>query len=203
MSMAVSRAVLRRSAKLPFGRTPARFESTASKASEAAKDTASKASEKASDFQSRASEGLSRVSSAAGPAISGAAKGLSNALGRVGGRTGRLIAFVERQIPPTIYYARVGLELSKIVFQGQKMTPPPVSTFQSYFQRLVKSFRNPSALLNSTPNATPSNALQSFRNINTAQLVSGAVIVAEVLGFFTVGEMIGRMKLVGYRGEHH
>ncbi len=27
-------------------------------------------------------------------------------------------------IPPTVYYARVGLELSKIVFQGQKMSPP-------------------------------------------------------------------------------
>lgn len=28
------------------------------------------------------------------------------------------------QIPPTVYYARVGLELSKLVFKGQKMTPP-------------------------------------------------------------------------------
>ncbi len=27
-------------------------------------------------------------------------------------------------IPPTVYYARVGLELSKIVFQGQKMSLP-------------------------------------------------------------------------------
>lgn len=27
-------------------------------------------------------------------------------------------------IPPTIYYARVGLELSKLVFRGQKMAPP-------------------------------------------------------------------------------
>jgi len=28
------------------------------------------------------------------------------------------------QIPPAIYYARVGMELSKIVFHGQKMSPP-------------------------------------------------------------------------------
>lgn len=27
-------------------------------------------------------------------------------------------------IPPTVYYARVGLELGKIVFHGQKMAPP-------------------------------------------------------------------------------
>jgi F-type H+-transporting ATPase subunit g len=150
MSFAVSRAALRRSAKLPIGRTTGRFESTASKASEAAKDTASKASQTATEYKSKASEGLSRVSSAAGPAISGAAKGVGNALGKIGGRTGRLIAFIEReyhlleahwkacnefetsmadvaiagQIPPTIYYARVGLELGKLVFKGQSMTPP-------------------------------------------------------------------------------
>jgi hypothetical protein len=27
-------------------------------------------------------------------------------------------------IPPTIYYSRVGLELTKIMFKGQKMAPP-------------------------------------------------------------------------------
>jgi F-type H+-transporting ATPase subunit g len=31
------------------------------------------------------------------------------------------------------------------------------------------------------------------------------VVAAELLGFFTIGEMVGRMKIVGYRGEkaHH
>lgn len=95
--MNLSRAVLRRSTKLPVGRTGARFESTASKATEAAKDTASKASQTATEYKSKASEGLSRVTSAAGPAISGAAKGLGNALGKIGGRTGRLIAFIESE----------------------------------------------------------------------------------------------------------
>jgi len=207
MSFAVSRAVLRRSTKLPIGRTTARFESTASKATEAAKDSASKASQTTAEYKSKASEGLSRVTSAAGPAISGAARGVGNALGKIGGRTGRLIAFVERQIPPTIYYARVGLELSKLVFKGQSMTPPPVSTFQAYFQRVVKSVRNPAALLPSSANATtPSSVLNQIRNINSAQVVAGAVVGAELLGFFTVGEMIGRFKLVGYRGDtgaHH
>ncbi len=95
--MAMSRTALRSAAKLPLRRTPARFESTASKATEAAKDTASKASNTAAEYKSKASEGLSRVSSAAGPAISGAAKGLGNALGKIGGRTGRFISFVERE----------------------------------------------------------------------------------------------------------
>lgn len=99
MSFAASRAVLRRTTQLPIGRITARFESTASKATEAAKDTASKASEKATEYKSKASEGLSRVTSAAGPAISGATKGIGNTLGKIGGRTRRLIAFVEREYP--------------------------------------------------------------------------------------------------------
>jgi F-type H+-transporting ATPase subunit g len=79
--------------------------------------------------------------------------------------------------------------------------PRPVSTFQSYFQTLLKGLRNPGPLISQT-----TNSLQSLRNLDSAKLVTGGVVVAEVLGFFTVGEMIGRMKLVGYRGEtdsHH
>lgn len=96
MSLSISRTVLRQSTKLP-GRTARRFESTTAKATEAAKDTASKASETAQDYKSKASEGLSRVTSSAGPAITGAAQNVGNALGKVGGRTGRMIKFVERK----------------------------------------------------------------------------------------------------------
>lgn len=78
----------------PLLRSPAlrtaaarRLESTAaSKATDAAKDTVS-----------RAQQGLSRVASAAGPAIAGAAKGVGNVLGKMGGRTGRLVGFIERK----------------------------------------------------------------------------------------------------------
>jgi len=54
--------------------------------------------------------------------------------------------------------------------------------------------------------ANPEGVLQRIRNLNSAQMVTAGVVGAELLGFFTVGEMIGRMKLVGYRGEtgsHH
>jgi F-type H+-transporting ATPase subunit g len=89
------------------------------------------------------------------------------------------------------------------------VTCRPLSTFQSYFQSLLKGVRNPSSLFSQasqSSNATPEGILSRIRNMNKAQLASGGVILAEVLGFFTVGEMIGRFKLVGYRGEkeeHH
>ncbi|MCJ1447226.1 MAG: hypothetical protein MMC23_007737 [Stictis urceolatum] len=183
-----------------------RFQSTTEKATEKASETTSKAKEGASNAQSKASQGLSRVTSSAGPALSGAAKGMSSALGKVGGRTGRLIQAVQSAIPPTVYYSKVGLELSKLVFQGQKMSPPSVQTFQSYLEPVINLARNPSSITKLTPNAstmTPESMLSRIRNMDRAQLVTGGVVFAEVLGFFTVGEMIGRMKLIGYRGEVH
>ncbi|CAM1504341.1 Fc.00g019320.m01.CDS01 [Cosmosporella sp. VM-42] len=180
----------------PMLRSPAmrlaarRFESTtAQKAQEVAKDTATKAR-----------EGLSRVSSAAGPAIAGYAKGLGNALGKIGGRTGRLIGFVERQIPFVVYYSKVTAEVAKMVFHGQKMSPPSVATFQTYYQNALKSLQNRTFL------QSPQNLLNQARNLSTTQVAAGGVILAECLGFFTVGEMIGRFKLIGYHGEtgsHH
>lgn len=85
MSAVAARPLLRSSARLGARR----FQSTTTqKAAEATK-------EKASEASSKAAEGLSRVTSSAGPAIAGAARGVGNALSKVGGRTGRLIGFVE------------------------------------------------------------------------------------------------------------
>ncbi|KAI1465501.1 mitochondrial ATP synthase g subunit-domain-containing protein [Daldinia caldariorum] len=220
MSSALARPLLRQSGA--WGRmTARRFESTtASKASEAAKETASKAketaskaaanaSETASQYATKAAQGLSRVTSSAGPAISGAAKGIANSLGKVGGRTGRLVAFFERTTPTVIYYSKVGAELAKMVFRGQKMSPPSLTTVQSYWQNLLNSAKNPSALLQTASKVVdqPATIVQRARNINRAQLVNGGVVLAECIGFFTIGEMIGRFKLIGYHGgaqaEHH
>jgi F-type H+-transporting ATPase subunit g len=51
--------------------------------------------------------------------------------------------------------------------------------------------------------ATPESILSNIRNLDRKQLASIGVVFAEVLGFFTVGTMIGRMKIVGYHGGVH
>jgi len=45
--------------------------------------------------------------------------------------------------------------------------------------------------------------LNQARNTNSTHLSTYLIILGQVLGFFTVGEMIGRMKLVGYYGAPH
>ncbi|KZF22088.1 putative mitochondrial F1F0-ATP synthase g subunit [Xylona heveae TC161] len=208
MSLYASRMVLRQS-QMAFPRgIVLRHASTTSEAAQAATSGAAKAQAAASSATSKASQGLSRVSSSAGPILTSAAKNLTQTLGRIGGRTGRVIAFVESVIPPTIYYSKVGIELSKLVFQGQKMSPPSIATFQSYFQPLINAARHPASLFTQTTtvNSTlqPTNILNKVRNLNKQQLVSGGIVAAEVLGFFTVGEILGRFKIVGYRGvDHH
>ncbi|CAI4218593.1 unnamed protein product [Parascedosporium putredinis] len=189
------RASVRRT---PF--TPARFQSTTTeKAAEAAKDTASKAA-----------QGLSRVTSAAGPAISGAAKGVAGALGKVGGRTGKVVGFVEKQVPFVVYYSKVVAEVSRIVFRGQKMNPPSPATFQSFYESAWQSIRQPNKIADSVAQTVKSASQKPagyVPGLSNAQLIAGGVVFAECLGFFTVGEIIGRFKLVGYHGEasaaHH
>lgn len=49
-------------------------------------------------------------------------------------------------------------------------------------------------------------AFETLRSASTKEIVTLGVLSAEILGFFTVGEIVGRRKLVGYRGEtgaHH
>ncbi|KAI1435538.1 GroES-like protein [Xylaria sp. CBS 124048] len=204
----LARPLLRQSGA--WGRmTARRFESTTTKATETAKQGASKASVSASEYASKAQEGLSKVTSSAGPAIAGAAQGVAKSLSKVGGRTARLVSFVEKQTPFVIYYSKVGAEVAKIVFRGRNMSPPSLETFQTYFQNIWK---NPSAFLQSAAQSgaqtaqQPSSILSRIQNLSRAQLAAGGVIAAECLGFFTVGEMIGRFKIIGYHGEtaaHH
>lgn len=80
-----------------------------------------------------------------------------------------------------------------------------LQTLQTYYQYLIKQLQHPSRLLHSIVQAANP---QQLRNITRAQAAAGGVLFAECLGFFTVGEMIGRFKLIGYRGkvdhgDHH
>lgn len=83
---------------------------------------------------------------------------------------------------------------------------------QSYWQNAWQMVKNPTSLIQ-TANQTAAKAqssasiVEQVRNINRAHVIAGGVIFAECLGFFTVGEMIGRFKIIGYHGEsagaHH
>lgn len=75
-----------------------------------------------------------------------------------------------------------------------------IQTIQGYLQPALNALRNPSQLANSM---NPNTILAQIRGASSAQYWSAGVIAAEVLGFFSVGEIIGRFKVVGYREKGH
>jgi len=85
----------------------------------------------------------------------------------------------------------------------RRLTPhSSIQTIQSYLQSALHSLRNPGALLNrasASGNAQPTNLLSQIRGMSGAEWTSVGIVAAEVVGFFSVGEAIGRLKLVGYR----
>lgn len=111
--------------------------------------------------------------------------------------------------PPYVAHSRI-LQLKHLA-QADKYPffSRSFDVFQSYFSSFVNVIRHPTAFFsaaeNSANSVTLNGVLGRIRNVNRQQLVSAGIISAEVLGFFTVGEIIGRLKLVGYRGEveHH
>jgi F-type H+-transporting ATPase subunit g len=78
---------------------------------------------------------------------------------------------------------------------------------QAYMQPALNALRQPASLMNrvatEASNTTPQNLLAQVRGMSNAQWASIGVVAAEVIGFFSVGEIIGRFKLVGYRAKEH
>ncbi len=95
------------------------------------------------------------------------------------------------------------------------MLDSTVETMQSYLQPAINAAKNPTSLLNRITSEAnqasqklqqdPANVLAQIRGVSREQWLSAGVIAAEIIGFFSVGEIIGRFKLVGYRAkeEHH
>ena len=91
-----------------------------------------------------------------------------------------------------------------------------MQTVQSYLTPLTNAVRNPSSLMSQGARAAesttqsavsnPQSFLERVRNMDSATLLAAGIVTAETVGFFCVGEMIGRLKIVGYHGghgEHH
>ncbi|KAK4627152.1 ATP synthase subunit g, mitochondrial [Fulvia fulva] len=209
------RLALRQSSRLLVQRRAA---STTSEATQAASKGATAAKETAQSTVSKAQEGLSKVTSSAGPALSKAASSASNAVSNVGGRTGAAINWVQGLIPHVVYYGKVAGELGRIIYTGRGMQPPSTQTVQSYLGQVTNAVRNPASLGSQAAKTAeksaetvinnPQSFLARVRDLDAATLTTVGVVTAETIGFFSIGEMLGRFKIIGYRSsgshaEHH
>lgn len=111
--------------------------------------------------------------------------------------------------PPYVHSDAAGLLLhstENLTFHTSTRSGQQV---RAYFQPLVNAIRTPSSLVAQNPGLLqPQQYLNTIRSINRQQLITAGIVTAEVLGFFTVGEMIGKRKIIGYSSdapaaEHH
>ncbi|KAK3117046.1 ATP synthase subunit G atp20 [Teratosphaeriaceae sp. CCFEE 6253] len=222
-----SRWLLQRRAASTTTEATNKASSTAAKAKESASDVAGKAQQGLSRVTSSAGSTISSAAERASQAVSGvggrAGRLISFAQGMRIPEWPLLRTWTNQMqglVPPTVYYARVVGELGKIIFQGRSMSPPTMQTIQSYMAPIQNAVRNPQALMNQTSSqasqvagkateaasGNPEALMSQLRNFDSGALVSVGVIAAELVGFFTVGEMIGKFKIIGYRSEggaHH
>lgn len=71
------------------------------------------------------------------------------------------------------------------------------------FTKYLSVLRQPKTLLHGAASSNPSQILARVRNASNKEYATVGIIAAEVIGFFSVGEMLGRLKIVGYRANTH
>lgn len=149
------------------------------------------ASAKAAEGAKKAGETLQQIGAKVGPMASNAL----SALGKMGGRTGALVKKIESLGPPTKHALLVSKELAKTVWRERKMSPPSLTEFITHLQSFPDIFRT-----KVLPTLTNPQLLREKLSDREA-LKKGGIIAAELMGFFTVGEIIGKRKIVGFRGK--
>ncbi|KZZ86997.1 ATPase, F0 complex, subunit G, mitochondrial [Ascosphaera apis ARSEF 7405] len=156
----------------------------------------------AKEASGKAQDGINQAIAKAGPVFQNAVASLR----RLGGPAAKAVSAVEKAIPPTVRVSKTAFEVSKIIVKERGFAPPSLATFKTYYQPVIKSLQAPTATIKCIYDTTFTlstycNAVGKARALSKAQWAGASIVALEVLGFFSVGEMIGRRKIVGYRGD--
>ncbi|KAF3938078.1 hypothetical protein ABW19_dt0204619 [Dactylella cylindrospora] len=141
-------------------------------------------------------------------------EGAVSAVNSAPGGGNKIVSAVQGAIPHVVYWSKVTAELGKQVYKSQQMSPPSLEAIQKFYAPVTDVLLKPATWwgqiqtirprISALPD--PETAWNSLRTVPAKDLAQYSVWALEFLGFFTVGTMIGRRKIVGYRGgvkEHH
>ncbi|TPX41682.1 hypothetical protein SeMB42_g05465 [Synchytrium endobioticum] len=115
-------------------------------------------------------ETAAKASAVASQAVANTTKAASHVVSRVTGL-----------VEPILYYGQVGLELVRQVAVHQRLTNFNVAEAQQGYANFLAAFQN-----------------GTWRNVTLRHAAGVAVKGVEIVGFFCVGEMIGRRHVIGY-----
>ncbi|KAI0463466.1 hypothetical protein LJB42_002461 [Komagataella kurtzmanii] len=93
-----------------------------------------------------------------------------------------------------VYWGKVSGEIAKQVYVKEGLSPPTTTQIQSVYQDLYKkaleSFANPQAAFQSVK--------ESAKNLNKDIVLKYGAYGIQLVGLFSLGEIIGRRQIVGY-----
>lgn len=112
-------------------------------------------------------------------------------LGRVQSFTTGLITKTSALASKTVYYGKVGAELSKQVYLKEGLQPPSIGDFKKVYSSLYSTALHYAV--------KPKEVLSIFKGIQRNDALKFGAYGIQLLGFYSVGEVIGRRKIVGYR----
>lgn len=104
------------------------------------------------------------------------------------------VSSVSNVFSQTVFWAKVVGELGKQVYIKEGMAPPTGAQFQAVFQTLKS--------LGCKVMKSPKQYLDQFQANSMDYSIRFLVGAVQVVGIFSLGEMIGRRHIVGYKYHH-
>lgn len=97
----------------------------------------------------------------------------------------------------SVYYSKVAAELSKAVYVKEGLAPPTVAEVTKVYECAVKLSQN----FAKDPKAAAELVVKSTQGFSKDELLKYLCYFIQIVGFFSLGEIIGRRNVVGY-AEH-
>ncbi|AET41632.1 F1F0 ATP synthase subunit g Ecym_8359 [Eremothecium cymbalariae DBVPG len=91
----------------------------------------------------------------------------------------------------TLYFGKVASELTKTVYFKEGLQPPNLSDFELVYWRLYKQFLHASA--------RPKESLALVRGVTKNDWIRYGSYGVQFLGLYSLGEVIGRRNVIGYK----
>ncbi|AOW02032.1 mitochondrial ATP synthase g subunit-domain-containing protein [Yarrowia lipolytica] len=90
-----------------------------------------------------------------------------------------------------VYWAKVTGELGKQIYLKEGFAPPSLSQFQSVYQNLFNSVKSYAL--------KPQKVIDCAESITKTDALRYTAYGVQILGLFTLGEVIGRRNVIGYK----
>ncbi|KAK9379238.1 mitochondrial ATP synthase g subunit-domain-containing protein [Kockiozyma suomiensis] len=114
----------------------------------------------------------------------------NSTLSTIVARANGAVTLAKTTFDNTLYWSKVVAEVAKQAYLKEAMSPPSIETFKSTYISLYQSL-----LLKAK---APEELIAFVKSLNGKSILAYSAYGIQILGFFSLGEIVGRRKLVGY-----